>query len=62
LLRKSATIATQGDVSKGFGYVEMETPELAQIAIEKLNRVMVEGKNIRVEVFREGGRGFDFRF
>ncbi len=44
--------------SKGFGFVEMETPEAAEAAIEAMNEQEVEGRRLRVNVAqpREEGR------
>ena len=36
--------------SRGFGYVEMGSPEAAQAAIKKLNRVEVDGRKITVQL------------
>jgi RNA recognition motif-containing protein len=38
--------------SKGFGFVEMATPELAKEAIEKLNETEIDGRSIRVSEAR----------
>lgn len=45
--------------SKGFGFVEMSSPDEAQEAISGLDGQMVEGRNIRVSEARpqEGGGG-----
>jgi cold-inducible RNA-binding protein len=50
--------------SRGFGFVEMETPEEAQKAIELWNGKELDGRQIRVEEARESepkpqGGGFD---
>ena len=45
--------------SKGFGFVEMTTPEFAQAAITALNGMSVDGRSIVVNLARpreEGGR------
>ncbi len=45
--------------SKGFGFVEMESPEAAEAAIEALNEQEVEGRRLRVNVAQpreEGAR------
>lgn len=34
---------------KGFGFVEMETPELAKQAMDKLNNTSLDGRNIVVK-------------
>jgi RNA recognition motif-containing protein len=38
--------------SKGFGFVEMETPEAAQQGIEKFNNFALKGRNITVSEAR----------
>ena len=38
--------------SKGFGFVTMETPEMAQAAIDALNNKEVDGRQIFVNVAR----------
>jgi RNA recognition motif-containing protein len=38
--------------SKGFGFVEMSTPEEAQAAIEKLNGTELDGRQITVNEAR----------
>jgi len=47
---------------RGFGFVEMSTPEEAQAAVDSLNEKEVEGRKIRVDIAqerapREGGGG-----
>ena len=46
---------------KGFGFVEYETDEAAQLAIDNLNQTDVDGREIRVDVAHErpsrGGGG-----
>ncbi len=62
---KSARVITDRDTgrSRGFGFVEMETEEEAQTAIDNLDGKEVDGRTIRVNVAREreggreGGRG-----
>ena len=51
----SAKIITDRDTgrSKGFGFVEMETADEAQKAIEGLDGKDVSGRNIRVNVAKE---------
>ena len=48
--------------SRGFGFVEMDTDEACQQAIEALNGTEVEGRAITVNEAREraprGGRGY----
>jgi RNA recognition motif-containing protein len=47
--------------SKGFGFVEMETEDLAQKAIDELNGTDVQGRTMRVAMARpprsQGGGG-----
>jgi RNA recognition motif-containing protein len=51
---ESATIITDRESgrSKGFGFVEMSTPEEANSAIEKLNNTKIEDRNIVVNMAR----------
>lgn len=49
--------------SKGFGFVEMATPEDAQKAIDKFNNFELEGRNLTVNIARPkedrgGGGGY----
>lgn len=46
--------------SKGFGFVEMSTPDEAQAAINGLNGMSVDGRSIVVNISRpkEPGSGF----
>ncbi len=49
--------------SKGFGFVEMATPEDAQNAIQKFNNYELEGRNLTVNIARPkedrgGGGGY----
>ena len=37
---------------KGFAFLEYETPEAAQLAIEQMNGVMLGGRNIKVNLNR----------
>jgi len=39
--------------SKGFGFVEMESEEDAQVAISALNEKLVDGRNLKVNEARE---------
>lgn len=50
----SATVATDRETgrSKGFGFVEMGSPEEAQAAIDKLNNQELEGRAIIVNEAR----------
>jgi RNA recognition motif-containing protein len=45
--------------SRGFGFVEMASPEAAQQAIEKLNGVELGGRALRIDIAEErrGGGG-----
>ena len=56
---KSAKIITDRDTgrSKGFGFIEMETPEEAQECIENLDGKEVGGRALRVNVARENTNG-----
>ena len=58
---KSARVITDRETgrSRGFGFVEMETEEDAQSAIQNLDGKEVDGRTIRVNVAREktGGGG-----
>ncbi len=47
--------------SRGFGFVTMATPEMAQKAIQEMNGAMLDGRSIRVNEAEErprGGGGF----
>lgn len=63
---ESAKVITDRETgrSKGFGFVEMATPEEAQGAIEKLNGQDLDGRPVRVSEAKPqesrggGGRGF----
>jgi len=48
---ESAAVVTDRDTgrSRGFGFVEMATPEDAEQAISKLNGTSVDGRTIQVE-------------
>ena len=37
---------------KGFAFLEYETPEAAQLAIEQMNGVVLGGRNIKVNLHR----------
>jgi RNA recognition motif-containing protein len=47
--------------SKGFGFVEMETPDQAEAAIQGLNEKPVLERNIRVSLAQERTERRDFR-
>ena len=51
---ENATVVTDRDTghSRGFGFVEMATPEAADEAVRKLNGASLGGRTIRVEVSR----------
>ena len=55
----SATVVTDRDTgrSRGFGFVEMATPEDAEAAISKLNGTSVDGRTIQVERAKSPGGG-----
>jgi RNA recognition motif-containing protein len=55
----SATVVTDRDTgrSRGFGFVEMATPEDAEQAINKLNGTSVDGRTIQVERAKSPGSG-----
>lgn len=62
---ESATVVTDRDTgrSRGFGFVEMATPEEAEQAVSKLNGTNLDGRTIQVEKAKAptggpgGGRG-----
>ena len=49
---ESAAVVTDRDTgrSRGFGFVEMATPEEAQRAVEELNGRDLDGRTLKVEV------------
>jgi RNA recognition motif-containing protein len=60
--RASVVTDRESGRSRGFGFVEMGTPEQAQTAIRALDGTMVEGRNLTVNLARpreggDGGRG-----
>ncbi len=63
---ESAKVITDRDSgrSKGFGFIEMSSPEEAQEAIEKLNGSQFDGRNLTVSEARpmapKGDRGGGF--
>lgn len=48
----SATIITRGSRSLGYGFVEMESEEDANKSIELLNKKLIDGREINVEIAR----------
>lgn len=64
---ESATVVTDRATgrSRGFGFVEMQTPEQAREAVSRLNGQDVDGRQIKVEIAkpsdRSGGGGRDER-
>jgi RNA recognition motif-containing protein len=61
----NATVVMDRDTgrSRGFGFVEMATPEAADAAVRKFNGYTLDGRTLRVELSkpaapRTGGRGY----
>src|SRR3989338_3633758 len=56
---ESASVVTDRDTgrSRGFGFVEMATPEDAEQAISKLNGTSLDGRTIQVEKAKAPGTG-----
>ena len=56
---ESASVVTDRDTgrSRGFGFVEMATPEEAESAISKLNGTSLDGRTIKVEKSTGSGPG-----
>jgi cold-inducible RNA-binding protein len=56
---ESAVVVTDRDTgrSRGFGFVEMATPEEADQAINKFNGQEVDGRRLQVEKAKEPGSG-----
>jgi cold-inducible RNA-binding protein len=56
---ESAVVVTDRDTgrSRGFGFVEMATPEEAEQAINKFNGQEVDGRRLQVEKAKEAGAG-----
>lgn len=55
----SATVITDqfSGRSRGFGFVEMATPEEAQTAVQQLNGRDLDGRQIKVEIAKSPGAG-----
>jgi RNA recognition motif-containing protein len=55
----SATVITDqfSGRSRGFGFVEMATPEEAQAAVQRLNGKDLDGRQIKVEMAKPAGSG-----
>lgn len=47
--------------SKGFGFVEMSTPEEASSAVQNLNGTDLEGRTLRVDLAKPKEEGFKSR-
>jgi len=47
---KSANIITRGPRSLGYGFVEMETEEAAKAAVGLMNKKVIDGREINVEI------------
>jgi RNA recognition motif-containing protein len=61
----SATVLTDRDTgrSRGFGFVEMASPEAANAAVQGLNGTEFEGRTLKVNEARErSDRGSDRRY
>jgi RNA recognition motif-containing protein len=56
---ETVTVVTDRDTgrSRGFGFVEMATPEEAESAISKLNGTSLDGRTIQVEKAKAPGTG-----
>ena len=56
---ESAAVVTDRDTgrSRGFGFVEMATPEEAEQAISRLNGTNLDGRTIQVEKAKAPGTG-----
>lgn len=59
----SAAVVTDRDTgrSRGFGFVEMTTPEAAQRAVADLNGRELDGRSLRVEVSKPKQDGYSSR-
>ena len=55
----SATVITDqfSGRSRGFGFVEMATPDEAQAAVQRLNGKDLDGRQIKVEMAKPAGSG-----
>jgi len=60
---ESASVVTDRDTgrSRGFGFVEMATPEEAEQAVSRLNGSTLDGRTIQVEKAKSPGGGGDRR-
>jgi len=60
---ESAAVVTDRDTgrSRGFGFVEMATPEEAEQAVSRLNGSSLDGRTIQVEKAKSPGAGGDRR-
>jgi cold-inducible RNA-binding protein len=49
---ETATVVTDRDTgrSRGFGFVEMATPEAADAAVRKFNGYTLDGRTLKVEI------------
>ena len=56
---ESAAVVTDRDTgrSRGFGFVEMATPEEADAAVKKYNGQEVDGRTLKVELSKPSGSG-----
>jgi RNA recognition motif-containing protein len=56
---ESASVVTDRDTgrSRGFGFVEMATPEEAEQAVSRLNGTNLDGRTIQVEKAKSPGSG-----
>jgi RNA recognition motif-containing protein len=56
---ESASVVTDRDTgrSRGFGFVEMATPEEADQAVSRLNGTNLDGRTIQVEKAKSPGTG-----
>lgn len=56
---ESAAVVTDRDTgrSRGFGFVEMASPEEADAAVKKFNGQEVDGRMLKVELSKPSGSG-----